>query len=314
MIRRSAVFDSVAFDEQGKPSGLADTYESVVRCVFDFDRGVFALYEYGKQERVDFTVPADFVPKVFWVQPPFVEEWRCLLVDFGNSRFWLSGSSHESRESRNIDTLPFSRNQEQILKGLKFLDPRVLGTYPHMCVYNSGDQGVLSAHLGWFRRRTSGEGFLNKTGPEDGMLTIQYSLPTGDDGLIHRDTVTFALDSSLPIRYFGQSRSKEGIPWGFRFEETNDWEQRGDHWLVKSVHRSQPTLKHGGDGVKIVDFTEYQTDLHWFSVNEELDPSFFDGSRIGGKDEVLKWLDPVKNKAVKLLPKQRDPSEGGPDK
>lgn len=312
LIRRSAVFDGVRFDEQGKPNGLADSSESLVRCIFDFDRGLFALYENGIQNRVDFTVPENFVPRVFWVRPPLVEEWRVLMVDFDNSRFWISGSNGGSRQPQELDSLGLVGERDLVLKKLRFLDPRVLGTLPQLCCLGSGEQGLLPGYLNWFRQRASGRGFLEKLGPEKGKVTVRYSLPTGRDGLIHRDTVTFELDTGLPCVSLGQSRLHEADPWVFRFEEKTEWSKHKDIWVARSIHNSKPTSAHGASGTEVCERTEYQIDFHWFSVNEELDPRFFDGSRTGGKEEVLKWLDPEKNRATDLLPNRKEPSREKP--
>ncbi len=50
--------------------------------------------------------------------------------------------------------------------------------------------------------------------------------------------------------------------------------------------------------------------LHWFRLNEPLDDEWFSGEAIEDREQIMKWVDPVRTGANSLVDGSRDKDEG----
>lgn len=130
------------------------------------------------------------------------------------------------------------------------------------------------------------------------MLPSQHSV----DWL--RDLWVFDLDRSVPIRrqFFAEYEGGAGPRTKAQEKEiTFAWIEMHGVQLLQKYHRYCESDEHRIGFVTHQGSLSREYDFHWFSINQELDATCFDGSWLKDLDSFEARLDPVRAKATSLI-------------
>lgn len=317
LVRERYVFDSVSNGTRGfDRSGILAEEETFYRLMFDFDAEVFAIYRIFNRSIIDLGKPE--------TEP---EEDGSQVEDGPDKYQSLYGACYAGDRSDvflrhfpgKIQKKPrteFPEKLAELLFEMRFRDYR-------LPAFNlRGNPKSTAGIKEHFQRLETGDTLKSFRVLDSNRVELEFRLPQEMHFIpsphgkiseafhllqIDRESMMPVTDATVFMVNKPDGRTIEaGTGGGDRKHPPTKFKWK----LVNNIHVIQSITNRTLDTYptpRSMEHEAYATrkqDFHWFSVNEELDEQFFDGSIVEDRKKVLELLDPVKSNAESLLPKK----------
>ena len=276
LVEVSTTIDTVK--PKGDGAEMEGVFQSTIvryRCVFDIEKSLFCMIRQdGPNNRVDIS---DLSSKPSET-PPGYSAWA---IDFQNERLFSAG--HDSPLPWRLTA---GRPLPEVLTKFAYLDPRSTSWIPQA--------GLVENELGHIRAICSGKDFLEKELVEDRLLKLTLFDGSYDDGS-EKKVWEFDLENSLPVKFSEFAwHSGHGKFYPGR-NGTMAWTVVNNYDVVSKTAFDDIADVRSVDGKSYPGHQETRMDFFWFSVNEEVEGRFFDGSVLKSLSDIRKCLQrPVK--------------------
>jgi len=320
LVRERSFFDSVnglwGVDEKG----MVVDEETFSRLIFDFETGRFAVFLKYHRTRLDLakqSTPND--SSTTGPEPEEFERFYGACVAGGESPVYsrLFPGARQVKKRTEYSSL-----ESDFLGKIGFQDYRL---FPLNEGANPSEIAAADAMIQRFRTGDSVGSFERV---DNGQLEVmikspnmmQVPVPEGAKlkgaGVVWR----FDPESQMPVSTKMVFRFKMadgqdvesstglGKEAGTRME----WQLMNDVYVIKSARNGSVQSLTGSSGRETKAEVIRRHDFHWFSVNEEVDPRFFDGSLLADRKGFLEIIDPKACGAESLIDREaKSPSQNG---
>jgi|GEM_PF-2628865 len=292
LFRIHETFDSVGYNpDKLNLDGVLDDIEVLVRLRFDHDLQKVAVATMRIVDRTDLTLQDPATGAQGRRETTRSTVAFCIDSDTAGQYSFMNGSY--TGKSPLVNGSP-----KDAMRALGLPDIRGLGWTGGL---ESNNYELFHA---WLRAAESGRHFFEVRSRSGKFVDIRKYCAADPKKENYNYYTDFRVDTeSLTI-----SRSKSfrkdhetGIVYNISFPNEIVWKEMSGVQMPVSLKKSGPDYRAGGSNTKQWGRLEHQMDIYWFSVNEPIAPSAFDGTEIRRPESVSDLLDPVKNNATTII-------------
>ncbi len=264
-------FDTVKPAKDGSgPEGIFQSTTLRYRCVFDFEKSRFCMIkQQGPDTRVDM---ADLSGKPPETSPDYTG-WS---IDFRKKELLALGQEGPLPwQIAGDGAVPVT------LERFRFYDPRSISFVTIA--------GLVEQEFGLIRKICSGKTFWSRAQLAEDVLKITLFSGEYDDGS-EMAIWEFDLKNSLPLK-FSELVWHAGNKVFYPGREGNmEWTVVDGYDVISSKTWKDYSQLRSVNGKSYFGSLTTTTRFHWFSVNQEVDGRFFDGSVLSSPAELRKCL------------------------
>lgn len=221
------------------------------------------------------------------------------LFSVPEKRVWTFYDQRGFQSSRLRDL----SDQENLLKQWNIGDVR--------CIWAEPQRGILfsrsprAARL--WREKKAGDGFASAAVDSNGNRVLDF-LKLVNDGHRSGTRIVLHADHLMPVEITDSNVSAGSVSSRPSGSATLDWEQKGEVYVPRLIRISRPEINQV-DGVRQIGRLEQEVKLHWFGINQPLDPGAFDHRLIANSESIVRLLDPAASKVEPPLQPTKNSSE-----
>ncbi len=293
LLRIEENFDSVNFKEEPSLDGVLDHHETWMRVRFDYDARKAAMALGQLAERTDLGLEDPGLDGKNLLQSKRHIMAYCINPEI-ESTFSFSRGHFEGK--RYLD--PDSALDK--IRARRFPELRALG-------WTGGTRTeYFTLFKSWMRVTESGQHLFTVNKRTQNHVEFRKYVYSKWDSDIEQEYTDFRINlDSLTIAstksYHHYGKERPGVVHVSSPLIRYQWIEVSDVQVPIHLNYSTYQRKTGVSGKRLFGDLSYRMDIHWFSVNEPIDPSAFDGSEIKTVDLIEQLVDPKKSNATTLI-------------
>ncbi len=291
LFRVEEFFDSVNYRDRLNLEGLLDRSETWVRFRFDYDANKASIALASVVERTDMGLDDPnqenkglrrTAQKVFayCIDPELESKFSFINGRFSGKRYLAKNAGAREMRSQRIPEL----------RSLGWTGGVETNNYS---LFKSWLRGAESGrHLLELRRRSAGQIEFRKYAVAKRDLEREHYY--SDFTVDLRD---LTIISTASFHHYGKS----GVVNICSPQCHTKWQEVSGIQVPVQVRYSTIDLRSGASGKENWGDVDHRMDIHWFSLNEPVAPTAFDGSEIQTAATIRNLLDPERNGATSLV-------------